>query len=122
MKKLSLLLRIIRTCTPTIISIMVLLVFTQQIRHNQIQLKLGEELASTNQSDEKDDSEPLTILDVDQSLIASNVQVHVNHVFYEIMNFEQDDGDDDLGNTGVISISDDYRRVLFSQVISPNAP
>ena len=72
--------------------------------------------------DSCDSQEPVTTLDVNKNLIASNAQFHVNHVFYEIMDIEQDEEEDGFENSGNISISEDFRKVLFSQVISPNAP
>ena len=38
------------------------------------------------------------------------------------MKIEQDEEEDNFENSSTVSISDDHRKVLFSQVISPNAP
>lgn len=104
-----------------IIGIIVLFVSAQQIQAFSIRTNV-QEVASSSQKDKGDDSKPVTLLDMDHDLIVSNVHFHVNHVFYEIMNIEQDEQEDDFENTDLIYLPDDFRKVLFSQVISPNAP
>ncbi len=121
MKKLSSLFTDLRTNTLSIVVLMITLVCAQQVHNSQSIVESGEEISSAK-SDDGDDQEPIATLDVDQNIIASNAQFHVNHVFYEIMNIEQDEEEDNFENSGTVSISDDYRKVLFSQVISPNAP
>ena len=121
MKKLSSLLNGLRINTISIVILMITLVFAQQVNNSQSMVESEEEISSAK-SDEEGDQEPVTTLDINQNIIASNAQFHMNHVFYEIMNIEQDEEEDNFENSGTISISDDYRKVLLSQVISPNAP
>ena len=97
-----------------------MLIFSQQMNFSE-QLKATDtEVASSGE--DGNEERPVTLLDVDHDVITAGVQFHVNHVFYEIMNIEQDEEEDSFSNIEMASIPDDYRKVLFSQVISPNAP
>ena len=106
-----------------LIAAMVVLVFAQHIQISQQQAEFTQQVVQENQTEDSEtENEPIASLDVDSNIIASTVQFHVNHVFYEIMDIVQDEEEDDFENTELSSLADDYRKVLFCQVISPNAP
>ena len=121
MKKLSSLFTGLRTNTLGIVVLMITLMGAQQVRSSQSMINWEQEIAAS-MSDDGEDQVPETTFNIDHSLIASNAQFHVNHVFYEIMNIEQDEEEDNFENSGSDPISDDQRKLLFNQVISPNAP
>lgn len=101
---------------------MILLVFAQQIHIIQDRAIATEEISAVSQDNESEESKPESLLGVDQNIIASGLQLHVNHVFYEIMNIEQDEEEDNFENAGINSFSNYFTKVLFCKVISPNAP
>lgn len=107
--------------SATVVGLIVFLLFSQQIHYQQEQIKVKVEVSSSEDG-ENDDSGQATMISVDQDIIASGVQFNVNHVFYEIMNIEQDEEDDTFESAAINSVPDDFQKVLFRQVISPNAP
>lgn len=54
--------------------------------------------------------------------ISAPSQQQVHHVFYEIMVIEFDSGNDVFPEYAEVARSESYRKFLFRQVISPNAP
>lgn len=99
------------------------MLFTQQI-YLDLPGSFSENIESYSQQDQTDDkeSQPLTVLDVDQNLIASNIQLNVNHVFYEIMAIEHDEVQDNFGDVKSLQLPDGNYKIQLRQVISPNAP
>lgn len=121
MKKLSSIFTGLRTNTLGIVVLMIALMGAQQVRSSESMIQWEQEVSSS-MSDEGEDQEQEASFNINHSIIASNAQFHVNHVFYEIMNIEQDEEDDNFENSDSDPVSDDYRKLLFNQVISPNAP
>ncbi len=103
--------------------ILAMLVFTQQI-YLDLPGSFSENIESSTQQEQTDDeeSQPLTALDVDQNMIASNIQLNVNHVFYEIMAIEHDEVEDNFGDVKTLQLPDGNYKIQLRQVISPNAP
>ena len=63
-----------------------------------------------------------TFVSIDHSLISSNVQVNIHHVFYEIMDIEYNI-EGEKNNVYQENIdSDTHLKILFRKIISPNAP
>jgi len=121
MKKLSSYISTLQAKSSIVAGLIVFLLFSQQIHYQQEQIKVKVEVSSSEDG-ENDDSEHATMISVDQDIIASGIQFNVNHVFYEIMNIEQDEEDDTFESAEIKSVPNDFHKILFRQVISPNAP
>jgi hypothetical protein len=92
--------------------------FDQEIKYSD---DSGLESANNTTEDEEDDSEK-THVAIDLSLISSNVQCNIHHVFYEIMDIEYNI-EGEKNNIYQENIdSDSHLKILFRKVISPNAP
>jgi hypothetical protein len=123
MKMLSYTTSKIRSHSLAMVAFMILMVLAQQAYISHQQSIIGQEIASAASSqNENSDAEPQTTFDVDHNIIASSIQFSVSHAFYEIMDIIQDEEEDNFHNIELTSFPDDYRKVLFCQVISPNAP
>ena len=104
-----------------LVVILAMMIFAQQTYLNPPD-SFSENIEDSSQQANDEESRPLTVFDIDQNLIASNIQLNVNHIFYEIMAIEHDEVMDHFGEVGTTKSPDDYHKILFRQVISPNAP
>jgi hypothetical protein len=118
MKKLSSILSIIRKSQLLFVLMMIGLVFPQQTMSFPTEDVNAFEI--TEKSATEGEQPELFILK-SSSMVTPASQAPIDHVFYEIMDIEyevEQDFDDYLS----IDDGESYLKILFRQVISPNAP
>ncbi len=128
MEKLKFIFRVVRSNSLVITMLLAFLVLAQQAHSIQLfdqEIEYSDDScmdsAKNTTDDDEDDSEKTSVA-IDHSLISPNVQSNIHHMFYEIMDIEYNI-EGEKNNIYKENIDyDTHLKILFSKVISPNAP
>lgn len=128
MEKIKFIFRAVRSNSLVITMLLAFLVLAQQAHHIQSfdqEIKYSDDSAlesGNNTTEAEEDDSEKTYVSIDLSLISSNVQSNIHHVFYEIMDIKYNiEGEKNNVYQENIN-SNSHQKILFRKVISPNAP